>query len=258
MIAIQTFTPKTHYIKCMIYGSSGVGKTVFACSAPDVIVASAEDGLLSASSMLNKEIPYMRIQSLDNLRELLGHLKKGKHNYKTLVIDSITEINEIIKEDIEEKSNKQMTLADWWYLQKTIKKILRSFKDLPMHVIIIAQEKIERDEEKVAKIVPLLNGRSATEIAYMMDIVWYAYIDKNGDHHISTSPNGKTLSKDRTGKLGHDAPLQFAQREEILTSINLDPNEPEAIGTLTSTPLLTQEKSKNTKSTKVTTKKKNE
>jgi len=57
-----------------------------------------------------------------------------------------------------------------------------------MHVIIICQEKIVNDEDSIAQIVPMLNGKNATEIAYMMDIVGYMYLDKQGKRHITTKP----------------------------------------------------------------------
>jgi hypothetical protein len=40
-----------------------------------------------------------------------------------------------------------------------------------MHVLFIAQESNEKDEDRIEKIVPSLNGKAATEIAYFMDIV---------------------------------------------------------------------------------------
>jgi hypothetical protein len=40
-----------------------------------------------------------------------------------------------------------------------------------MHVLFIAQEQDITDDNKISKIVPSLNGKSATKIAYFMDIV---------------------------------------------------------------------------------------
>ena len=46
-----------------------------------------------------------------------------------------------------------------------------------MHVLFIAQEKYEKDGDEIEKIVPSLNGKSADEIAYFMDVVGYIYLD---------------------------------------------------------------------------------
>ena len=45
-----------HGIKCVVYGFSGVGKTVLCSTAPKPIVLSAESGLLSLSKV---DIPYI-------------------------------------------------------------------------------------------------------------------------------------------------------------------------------------------------------
>jgi hypothetical protein len=80
---------------------------------------------------------------------------------------------------------------------------------LEMHVIVICQEKNSTNDEWVIEtIYPMLNGKNSTEIAYMMDIVGYMYIDKDWERHITTAPNQKLLSKDRSWQIGRDAPLE--------------------------------------------------
>ena len=210
---IKKFTPADHFVRCTIYGWSWVGKTVFGWTAPKAIFASSENWLLSIVSTLWYSPDYANIKSIKGLQELYKHLKgKWKWEYKTLVIDSLTEINEIIKEWIEQRTGKQMSRNEWWELSRKIKDIIRSFKDLEMHVIVICQEKNSTNDEWVIEtIYPMLNGKNSTEIAYMMDIVGYMYIDKDWERHITTAPNQKLLSKDRSWQIGRDAPLDFKE-----------------------------------------------
>lgn len=193
---IKQYSPKDQTIKCLIYWASGTGKTTFSASAPKPIFASSEKWLMS----IRKFAPaYTEINSLWDLKELLKYLKEEKHDFQTVVIDSITEINDIIKNAIEKKNWRSMQLQDWGVLSKEIKSILREFRDLPMHVIFIAQEMSDMDESKVVKVLPSLNWKSATDIAYYMDVVWYVYIDKKDwIRKINTSPHSYYLSKDRT------------------------------------------------------------
>lgn len=141
---------------------------------------------------------YAEINSLQDLKDLYNFLKNEKHGFETCIIDSITELNDIIKTEIETKNKRNMQLQDWGILQKEIKDILRKFRDLPMHIIFLAQETTEKDEEKIVKYLPSLNGKSATEIAYYMDTVGYCFIDKLGNRKIATTPNERFLTKDRT------------------------------------------------------------
>lgn len=217
MIQIKNFVPLDHKVKAVIYGASGAWKTVFGATAPKPIFASAEGGLLSVA---DKNIQFVEIKSLKDLQELLIYLKTQKHDFETVVIDSITEINDIIKQDIEKRTGKWMQLQDWWELAKKIKAILRWFRDLDMHVIFLAQEVSESDEGVVTKIVPSLNGKAATEIAYFMDNVGYLMIDKTGERKLLTQPNAKLLTKDRSWLIWNDCPVDFSEWVNRVKKIN--------------------------------------
>lgn len=193
--AIKTYSPQDQFIKAVIYGASGSGKTTFAVTAPKPIFASSEKGLMS---IRQHKPAYAEINSLKDLQDMLAYLQTPWHGYETVIIDSITEINDIIKSEIEKRNKRNMQLADWGELSKQIKVIFRGFRDLPMHVIFIAQETTEKDEDKITKILPSLNGKAATEIAYYMDTVAYAYIDKAGVRKVITAPHNLYLTKDRT------------------------------------------------------------
>lgn len=216
---IKKFAPTTHKVKAVVYGASGSGKTVFGGTAPNPIFASAEGGLLSIA---DKEPAFVEIKTLNDLKSLLAYLQKEKHDFATVVIDSISEINDIIKGDIERKNGRSMQLQDWGTLSKEIKSIFRGFRDLPMHVLFIAQESNETDEQTVTKIVPSLNGKAATEIAYFMDIVGYLYIDKaTGERKMVTLPNAKLLTKDRSNLIGNDSAVDFSGWVDLIKGIKI-------------------------------------
>ena len=225
MLKIQTFKPENSYIKALIYGPSGAGKTTFAATAPKPIFASSEKGLMSIRHLAPQ---FAEINSLQDLKDLYSFLKNEKHEFETVVIDSITEINDIIKTEIETRNKRNMQLQDWGILQKEIKDILRKFRDLPMHIIFLAQETTEKDEEKIVKYLPSLNGKSATEIAYYMDTVGYCFIDKLGNRKIGTMPNEKYLTKDRTNVIDGGENQNFSEWVEAMKKgIAVTPTTPE-------------------------------
>ena len=208
---IKTYEATSAKIKAVVYGKSGSGKTYFGATAPKPIFASAENGLLSTKA-LGKKIDYVAIKTVQDLKDLYDYLANNKHGYETVVIDSITEINDIIKNEIEARSGKTMQLQDWGVLSKQIKSILRMFRDLDMHVLFIAQEMIDKDDVgAVNAITPSLNGKSATEIAYYMDVVGYQFVDKDNTHKCITTPSHKLLTKDRTGTLGNSTSPDFSE-----------------------------------------------
>lgn len=191
---IKQYQPTNSWLKAVVYGPSGVGKTVFGSTAPDPIFASAENGLLSIA---DKAPAFVEIRSLQDLREMLRYLQTEKHPYKTVVIDSITEVNEVIKEGIRKTTGRAMQQADWGKLSEDIIAVIRSLVALPMHVVIIAQEHMEKDDQVVTQIVPDLNGKAAVKICYMMDIVAYLSIDKDGTRRITTTTQPRMPTKAR-------------------------------------------------------------
>ena len=200
MIKVQKYEADAQKVKALIYGSSGAGKTRFSATAPKPFYVNAERGLMSARNVLKargEDLEGYSINTLKDLQDAYKYLSEFDHPYETVVIDSISEINEIIKPELEAKRPGGMVQKDWGDLHKKIKSILRKFRDLDMHVIFIAQESVEKDEQVIHKIVPLLNGKSATEIAYYMDIVGYPKIIE-GTRRIITDTHNKLLTKDRS------------------------------------------------------------
>lgn len=221
MLKIQTFKPENSYIKALIYWPSGAGKTTFSATAPKPIFASSEKGLMSIRHL---QPQFAEINSLQDLKDLYNFLKNEKHDFETCVIDSITEINDIIKSEIEARNKRNMQLQDWGILQKEIKDILRKFRDLPMHIIFLAQETTERDEEKIVKYLPSLNGKSATEIAYYMDTVGYCFISKDGTRKVVTTPHANFLTKDRTNVIEWGENQNFSEWVEAMKTLTPNPS----------------------------------
>ena len=78
----------------LLYGTPGVGKSTFASSAEDAIFVGPET---------NPELDISRFEQTKTYADVMNCLKKiktGKHQFKTLVIDSISGIERIIHNDI--------------------------------------------------------------------------------------------------------------------------------------------------------------
>jgi len=198
-------------IKMLIYGSSGVGKTVFGSTAPDVLFLDVEAGTLSIA---DKKIDRVKIEKFSDIQEVYNFLKAGGHKYKTVVLDSLTETQKKSMDGILEKSgNEKPSIADWGTNIETIRKMVRAFRDLPINVIFISLEQVEKDEITGTVIrMPGLQGKTLpAEIMGYVDIVGYMVAQEQIDKATSVKsiirlirvqPGTNVSAKDRSAKLG--------------------------------------------------------
>ena len=72
-----------------ILGDAGLGKSSLAATFPNPIFIRAEDGL-QAIPLESRPDAFPVLNSVNDLWEQLSSLIKEEHQYKTLVIDSVT------------------------------------------------------------------------------------------------------------------------------------------------------------------------
>lgn len=82
-----------------VLGDSGLGKTSLACTFPNPIVIRAEDGL-SAIPSDQRPDAFPVIQKVDDVWDQLMALIKEDHEYKTVVVDSVTALERIFIQHI--------------------------------------------------------------------------------------------------------------------------------------------------------------
>lgn len=205
-------------IKILIYGKSGVGKTssVLSLKPENTLIISDESGLLA---LAGKSFDVWRVDNWDDLHKIYADLLKPENQtkYKTIMLDSLTELNEMCKDQIVKKDrpekginpgkvyDEMMTMADYGLLQTRMMRFIRSFRDLPYHVIMTCLEDSQKDETTGAtQITPSLNGKLASNVsAYFDEVFWM--ITKEEDQKIVryfvTGKVPKALAKDRSGSL---------------------------------------------------------
>ena len=92
-----------------ICGDAGTGKTSLASTFPNAVVIRAEDGLKSIPPAQRPDA-FDLLKSADELWEQLIWLGKEKHDYKTLIIDSVSRLEELFTAECLAKDGKAKTL----------------------------------------------------------------------------------------------------------------------------------------------------
>ena len=98
--------PKDRATIATILGDSGIGKTSLACSFPEPVVIRAEDGLQSIPTEQRPDA-FPPLANVKDLWEQLTALIKEEHEYKTLVVDSVTALERLFVAHVIDNDPKQ-------------------------------------------------------------------------------------------------------------------------------------------------------
>lgn len=243
LITPDIFTDK---MNILIYGDPGAGKTYLAGTAQDVPsmadvhVFNVDGGIMTLAN--RGDIHATDIHSISDLEEEFYKIVNKDEKYattKTVVIDNITELQTLLLESIttsafakRQKKDKNYTiddvyLEDYGVAGKQLARILRGFRDLPMHVIYIAhkKDKMRQGTNVLEETKPNLTDKLGTAVMGYMDFCWYLYTadetvgdEKSGyrnetHRYLLTQPMNNYAAKTR----GSD----FAER---IGSVVKDPN----------------------------------
>lgn len=169
------------WVKAIIFGPYGHGKTTFCATAqldPRTSPALFLDFEAGESSLAGLDIDMHRIRSWDDYNEAYAELNDNS-KYKSIIIDSISETHIFALLAIVEKFKSRredpdlVQLQDYGKAQIQMRRFLRAFRDLPMHVFMTCQSK-DVTEPKVGTVKKVaLAGQMAEEVPGIMDVVAY-------------------------------------------------------------------------------------
>lgn len=243
LITPEIFTNK---MNILIYGEPGSGKTHLAGTAQDVLtmadvhVFNIDGGIMTLAS--RGDIHATDIHSVDELEQEFHRIINGDPKYantKTVVIDNITELQTLTLEGITsaEYANRKkkdrnysvddVYLEDYGVAGKRLARVLRGFRDLPMHVIYIAhkKDKMRKGTNTLEESKPNMTDKLCTAIMGYMDFVWYLYTADeqmgNEEQGYWTETHRYLLTQPINNYAAKTRGAEFAQR---IGSVIKDPN----------------------------------
>jgi AAA domain-containing protein len=252
VVPVQQRSP---FINLLIYGESGVGKTTLAGSADEVEALSPAlvidiEGGTEALVRPYPNVKTVRVTTWLEMQAVYDDLRRMNHPYKTVILDSLTEIQkfnmynvmiELLKEH-PDRDPDVPSMREWGINLEQMRKYVRAFRDLPINTIFTAL--LREDKDQVTGRVtmkPSLSGKMAGEIAAFLDIVGYYYVKQVGvgeeavmSRLLLTRKTDKQVAKDRTGRL--PMVMQEPTMKDIWEFVTLQrqPSEQNELETLTS------------------------
>jgi len=139
-------------LSALLVGRSGTGKTTVACTFPKPILLLdfKEEGTDSVVN-LGEDVMRVPIESWDEVEQLYWYLVSGEHKFKTVVWDTLTQAQDIALRKVLEDNNKSwgslITRSDWGTCAGMLKMWFFNYRDLPLHFVITAQERVHDSDE---------------------------------------------------------------------------------------------------------------
>lgn len=185
------------FITLVVHAESKVGKTTLGSTCPGpILVLDAEAGGFRfvpgrkiVWDPMREDVPVAdgtwdicRVVVKDTLvvETCLDYIRRGKHPFHSIVLDSITEYQAYMKREL--NANGLLDQQDWGRALTKIEDLVMGFRDVAeaqeqvkVFMIIAATEK--RDE----KFRPALQGAMKNKLSYKLDITGYLYTAVDGE-----------------------------------------------------------------------------
>lgn len=141
----------------LIYGRSGTGKTTLAASFPKPILYLDIHDRGTDSIADVKKVDGSEIVDWDDVEKMYWYLREEEGaGYKTIVVDTVTQMQRLAEakvkgvdlRDLEPAAWGSMKRGQWGEVSSMMKYWLEQYRDLPMNVVFIAQDRTFNVDEE--------------------------------------------------------------------------------------------------------------
>ena len=139
-------------LSALIYGRSGTGKTTIGGSFPGPVLFLdfKEEGTDSIRDVSGVEV--LHISEWSELEETFWALDDGKHDYKTVVLDTISGVQDLailaVKTSLGLDADAPTSQRIWGEVSGRMKEWIYNFRDLPMNVVFLAHDRVKENESE--------------------------------------------------------------------------------------------------------------
>jgi hypothetical protein len=202
----------------LIYGSPKVGKSTFCSYFDNALFAAFESG----HNFL--EIYKTDIKSWQEFLKLCALLIAHKHDFKTLIIDTVDIAHKLLTEDICVKEGitdiSELGFGKGYTkVRNEFSRVIRKLTMYGIAVVFISHEITKEAEVGRRKIMLTdcsLPGSFAKDLKAMCDQILYFYFNEGGERKIRCIGTANVVAGDRSGKLPEIMDMNYEQIKERL------------------------------------------
>lgn len=190
-------------LSIVVHAHSKTGKSTFGATAPrPILILDAEGGtkFLPHSKVLQEKLGHplnlvswnpteappdvsavdgavVLVTSWQDIVLASRWLQSGQHQFRSLIVDSITEVQRRLKANL--KGTEALAIQDWGQLLTLMDAEIRGMRDLsnnphsPIQVVVFIAETRETN----GKWVPYLQGQISVSLPYAVDICGFLYVE---------------------------------------------------------------------------------
>lgn len=226
-----------HKLSMLLYGAPKIGKSTFCSRIDDALFIATEPGLNYL------ETYNVRVNSWIEFLEVMAALKREKHNFKVIIIDTIDRLCDFCDSYICEQAKAQ-TIGDvggygkGYALFKTeMNRVFQKIYAMDLGVVITSHTvlaEIPTPSGKQIQYQPSVQKRIQDIIIPLVDIIGFAHsvvsLNKEGDcvetRMLETSETASWVAGDRTGRLPSTMPFSFhVFKKHFIKQVDQDKSE---------------------------------
>jgi len=205
-IRLTTTAESAAYVKALVYGESGVGKTFLIKTAPKPLIISAEKGLLT---LKDQKIPVIEIKTFEDLEDAYTFVTSDKRasRFETICLDSISDIAETVLSEEKEKCGADPRQAYGAYADKLLP-MIKKFRDIEgKHVYFTAKlRRMHDDFTGITSYGPSMPGQQlGPQLPYLFDFCFVLRVGQEEDggkfRFLQTESDIQYTAKARGGRM---------------------------------------------------------
>lgn len=157
-----------------------------------------------------KGLKVLEVDSYEEIEDAFWWLKKNPKAYGTVVLDHLTQMQQVVIEEVagnkKKRGNKNlgdwgtMTKQDWGEVSALMKSTITNFRDLPMDVVFLAQDRVfNLDDDTDAsvgeidpEVGPRLSPATASHLCAAVSVIGNTFIRSRTKTVKTTEGKSKT------------------------------------------------------------------
>lgn len=224
------------FVKALICGDPGSGKTLISSTFPDPLYLTTEGLLMSVA---DRDVAYQKIKSTEELLFIVKMLEQPAHvrakqfgfTVNTCVVDTIDDVSHMfLTERMKGQKYDTPQLQDYGWLKEQMTALVTALRNLDMNVVLTCHLK-SHDDGGLSTLIPAIDGGFAQKVAGFVDlaVVLRSKLKTSVvgldtvrvvERFMQTFPDPQlTWIKDHSGKLPQEFPINFEDDYDRLTTI---------------------------------------